>query len=64
MDIFGFSADMLPKLSLLFSGYYVTEYPTLPQKPPSGGDIYESARCVNRMASPALSFESTVRSDP
>ena len=23
MDSFGFSADMLPKLSLLFSGYYV-----------------------------------------
>ena len=24
MDIFGFSADMLPKLRVLFSGYYVT----------------------------------------
>ena len=24
MDIFGFSADMLPKLRLLFQGYYVT----------------------------------------
>ena len=23
MDIFGFSADMLPKLRVLFSGYYV-----------------------------------------
>jgi len=25
MDIFGFSADMLPKLSVLFSGYHVTD---------------------------------------
>ena len=26
MDIFGFSADMLPKLRLLFSGYYVPKF--------------------------------------
>ena len=29
MDIFRFSADMLPKLSLLFSGYYVTLNPKI-----------------------------------
>ena len=46
MDIFGFSADMLPKLSLLFSGYYVSSF-----SEKEGSTVVDGSTIVEKMVS-------------